>query len=184
MDRFEFVLVLLSIIVGLGVAELLTNVASQIKARANTKMFWPHSGVVAVILLAFLQLWWESWGLQDVEAWTFPALLLMLGGPVCLLILSHLLFPDNIEGTDFESYYFENARMMWMIAALTVTVSTLFRPIAFGHGLLNMDNLSSPVLLVMFIGLAATKNRTAHFAAVPALIGIMLIDILVFGGEI
>lgn len=51
MDRFEFLMVLLSIIVGLGISEILTNVARQIRARKSVQGFWVHSGVVVMLTL-------------------------------------------------------------------------------------------------------------------------------------
>ena len=111
MDRFEFLMVLLSIIIGLGISELLTNVAIQIRARKSTRGFWVHSGVVVLLFLSFLQLWWESWELRTVEVWTFPALLMMLAAPAALFVISHLVYPDKIEDADLEEYYFRNTRV-------------------------------------------------------------------------
>ena len=34
-----------------------------------------------------LQTFWGSWGLRSVEAWTFPAMLLMLASPTLLLTI-------------------------------------------------------------------------------------------------
>lgn len=51
MDRFEFLMVLLSIIIGLGVSEILTNVAKHIRARKSVRGFWVHSGVVVMLTL-------------------------------------------------------------------------------------------------------------------------------------
>ncbi len=180
MDRFEFLMVLLSIIVGLGISELLTNVARQIRARQTCRPFWVHSGVVVLLFLAFLQIWWESWGLRSVEIWTFPALLLMLAGPAGLFVISHLIYPDEIEGADLESYYFKNARVLWSIAALTVVAASGFRPLAFGHELFQMDNLSSFLMLGLFAGLAVSKHRILHLAALPAVLAMLILDIMVF----
>lgn len=55
MDRFSFVMVLLSIIVGLGVTELLTNLARQIKHRSASAFYWLHTVIVAFVFVALLQ---------------------------------------------------------------------------------------------------------------------------------
>ena len=180
MDRFEFLMVLLSIIVGLGIAELLTNVVRQIRARNNTQGFWVHSGLVAILFLAFLQIWWESWDLREVEQWTFPALLLMLAGPAGLFVLSHLLYPQEIEDADLEAYYFENSRQWWSIAGLTVIFATGFRPLALGHSLFVVDNFSSFLLLGLFVILAISKLKRLHMAALPIIFLAMVLDIMVF----
>lgn len=180
MDRFEFLMVLMSIIIGLGLSELLTNVARQIRARKNSKVFWVHSGTVVLLLVAFLQIWWETWDLRVIEVWTFPSLMMMLAAPAGLFMISHIVFPDVIEGADFEDYYFRNSRVLWSIAAFVVIASTGFRPIAFGHDLLTNDNLSSILMLGVFVALAASKRKALHLAALPAILAMLILDIMVF----
>lgn len=184
MDRFSFVMVLLSIIVGLGITELLTNVAHQIQQRTKSKPYWLHSLLVIIVFIAFLQQWWEMWSLHSEEMWTFPVLLLMLGGPVCLYLIAHLLFPDEIEGTDFKSAYFEDSRIIYMIAALAVTVATLFRPISFGDPLISIDNLTSAGFLTSFVILVISKSRRVHGTIVPLILIALLSDILIFNMSI
>lgn len=180
MSRFEFVLVLLSIIIGLGLTELLINVVGQIKARKTTRVFWPQSVLVTIILLALLQIWWEIWELRVVEVWTFPVLLLMLAGPITLFCISHLIFPSKIEGADMKKFYFSNSRLIWGLAAFTVIVATLFRPLAFGVTLFDPSNIASLFLLVIFLGLAFSKNKLAHALGPPIILAAMLLDILYF----
>ncbi len=180
MSRFEFILVLLSIIIGLGLTELLINVVRQIRAGKNTKFFWPHSVLVVILFFALLQIWWESWGLQGYGEWSFQVLLLMLAAPVSLFCISHLVFPSKIEGTDLEEYYFSKSRLLWSLSSFTVVVATLFRPIAFGIPLFEPSNISSLLLFVIFIGLALTKNKLAHSLAVPFIFVTILADILFF----
>ncbi len=68
MDRFAFVMVLFSIIVGLGITELLTNVARQIRLRSKTKFSLLYTSVVAILFVALVQQWWEAWALQSVSS--------------------------------------------------------------------------------------------------------------------
>lgn len=180
MDRFSFVLVLLSIIVGLGVTELLTNLARQIQARREIRFYWPHSVLVIAVFLGLLQQWWESWDQRLVEVWTFPVLLLMLGGPVCMYIISHLLFPKEISKTDFKAFYYDNARIIHLAAVLAVISSTLYRPLSFGHGLIDPDNLTSALGVAAFLILALTQRRWVHETIVPLIFVAVLGDLLVF----
>ena len=43
MQLFEFLMVLVSIIVGLGVAELLTGLARLLRARKSVRFYWVHA---------------------------------------------------------------------------------------------------------------------------------------------
>ena len=49
MSQFEFVLVFLSIIVGLGVTALLSGIARQVQNRTNIRHYRVHSVLVAVV---------------------------------------------------------------------------------------------------------------------------------------
>jgi len=179
-DRFSFVMVLLSIIVGLGVTELLTNVARQVQTRSKTKAYWLHSVLVALVFAALLQQWWEAWDQRYVETWSFPILLLMLGGPVGLYIISHLLFPKDFEGTDFENFYYESPRITYLIGAATVVFATVYRPLSFGNKLIDLDNLTSLIILAAFLILATTRRKLVHQILVPLLFGAVVFDVLFF----
>jgi hypothetical protein len=180
MQQYEFVMVLLSIIVGLGITELLTNVARQIKNRKTVKLYWPHMAVVLTVFIALLQQWWESWWLQSIEHWNFLTLLFLLGGPVGLYILSHLLFPEKMEHTDFEGFYFSNSRIILLFAAFTVILGTLFKPLSFGNSLFNYDNAAPLFLIVIFVGLATFKNKLFHQIALSGVLAAVLLDITLF----
>ncbi len=180
MDRFSFVMVLLSIIVGLGVTELLTNVARQIQNRKKGQFYWVHSVLVALVFVALLQQWWESWDQRLVETWTFPILLLMLGGPIGLYIISHLLFPNDFEGVDFKAFYYENPKAIYLIGSATVIFASIYRPLSFGDRLVDPDNAASVVIFLVFLVLAATRRKTVHEILVPMLFAAVVFDVLFF----
>jgi len=180
MSHFEFIMLMLTIIIGLGLAELLTNVARQIKAGKVSKPYWVQSIVVATILIALLQQWWESWGLQQVDNWSFPIVLMLMLPSIGLFIISHLLFPEKIEGADLKEHYFAIMKKTWIIGSLVVISATLFRPVAFGLPLWDMNNLSSLFTLLIFLILAFSKNQRTSEVLAPILFVVMMADILVF----
>jgi len=184
MTQFQFVMVLLSIIIGLGVTDLLSNISRQIKLGRTVKFSWLQSSLVVFLFIALLQQWWETWGLQSVEHWNFGTMLLMLSGPVGLYIGSHMLFPHKIEDADLEDHYFDNAKVFWLIAAAVVVASTLFRPIGFGMALIDPDNAASLFLFFACLGLAFIKNRLVHKVVFPMIFLALLLDLFVFNANI
>ena len=184
MDRFSFIMVLLSIVVGLGVTELLSNVARQINNRVTVKHSWLQSMTVAFVFIALLQQWWEMWSLQSVETWYFPTVLLMLGGPIALYIDSHIVFPASLDSADLGEHYFKNARVIWSIGVIAVLFASLFRPISFGAPLFHPSNASSFAGFATFVVLAASRNRLLHKILLPVLLIGLLADILVFSFRI
>jgi hypothetical protein len=178
MNLFEFLMILLSLIVGFGLAEILSGVARLLKKDGVKGLSWIHSAISATIFIALLQAFWESWSLRGVEMWTFPAMLLLLSGPTLLLLIAHVLFPEPGEHSNLDDYYFERARLIWSLAGLTVIVGTLFRPLAFGESLWLADNLSGIPTLAMCILLGSIGTRTLHRVLVPVIFVIVILDTL------
>ena len=179
MSLFEFLMILLSIIVGLGLAELFSGIGQILKNDRANEFSWIHSALVAAIFLALLQTFWESWSLRTIEVWTFPAMLLMLASPVLLLTIAHILFPSESRHENLGEYYFENPVLPWRLATATVIVGTLFRPIAFGMPLFVVDNFSALPLLLICITLATTKNRKVHYVLAPVVTLAVALDTLI-----
>ena len=178
MNLFEFLMILLSLIVGFGLAEILSGMARLLKRDGVKGLSWIHSAISATIFIALLQAFWESWSLRDVEMWTFPAMLLLLSGPTLLLLIAHILFPEPGDISSLDDYYFERASLLWSLAGLAVIVATLFRPLAFGETLWVADNLSGIPTLAVCILLGSINSRALHRILVPLIFVIVILDTL------
>lgn len=178
MSLFEFLMVLVSIIIGFGLAELMTGVAGMIRNRDSVQPYWVHILIIAAIFVAHLQQWWEAWGLRSTPEWTFLGLLMLLGGPVGLFLIAHLLFPDPMRGTNFRDYYYGAMRPLWLVAILTVSVATLFRPLAFGDDLIRADNATSFVFVGVFVMLGLSGRRSLHQVLAPVVFFLVVLDVI------
>ena len=184
MNLFEFLMILLSLIVGLGITEILSGIARFLKQNGGREYPWTHGLATTAVFIALLQNFWESWGLRTLEVWSFPAMLLMLGSPICLYLMAYILFPEPNEQSGLDDYYFERARILWPLGALTVILGTLFRPVAFGMPLWVTDNLSGIPILVVCAVLTLTRNRIIHRVLVPVVLASVLWDTLRFSHSI
>lgn len=184
MSLFEFLMVLVSLIIGLGIAELLSGIAQTIRYRKTVTLYWVHFTFVLIIFLALLQQWWEIWGLRETETWTFIGLLMMLGGPIGLFLISHLIFPDQIVTVDFRAYYYNEMQPILWIGVCTVITSVTFRPLIFGETLFALDNLSSFVLIAIFVSLSFSRNAIYHGVMVILVLLGLMFDVLLVGLEI
>ena len=178
MDLFEFLMILLSLIVGLGLAEILTGFGRMLRERRQHQLSWIHSTLAAAVFFGLLQTFWESWGLRSVPEWTFPAMLLMLTSPILLLTIAHILFPAPLEQANLKEYYFTNPTLPWRFAAATVVVGTLFRPIAFDAPLFVWDNASGLPMLIACAILAMSQRRVVHYILAPLVAAMIVLDTL------
>ena len=180
MSLFEFMMIVVSIIVGLGLAEILTGVARLIRDRSSISGYWVHSFLIAIVFTALLQQWWEIWDLQRYSEWTFFGAVMMLTGPMGLFLIAHLLFPASMRDADLEAYYYGALRPVWWLALVTIVLATVFRPLVFGMDLLVPDHLSSLVGAVVFTALGMTQRRLVHAVLVPVFFAAVIADVVQF----
>ncbi|MEE3326439.1 MAG: hypothetical protein VX252_03835 [Myxococcota bacterium] len=180
MTRFEFVLVLVSIVVGLGITDILTNVAREIRLRRKVVHSFCHSALTAALFVALLQFWWESWKLSQFEGWNFALVLVALGSPTLLFIVAHLLYPTELAGKDLGRYYDENARLIWLLLVLATVLSVIMKPIILDVPLWVVGNASSGLVVGLGLILAFVPGRRLHGLLISVVILVMLADIFGF----
>jgi hypothetical protein len=126
-SAFEYVAVLISIVLGLGIAQVLTGIADLVHQSKRVTLYWPHVLWVIVILLLHVQDWWVTFDLRQHEPWRLPTFLLVMTYPITLFILARLLFPFGTqEGTiNLKDFYYENYRKIFVFASLLPLLSML-----------------------------------------------------------
>jgi hypothetical protein len=117
MQMFEYVIVLISIVIGLAVTHLMQGIAGLIQNPSRARIWWVHLVWVAYMILSIVFWWWWEFNLQHVRVWTFPIYLFVIFYAFYLYLISAVLFPLQLEG--FEGYkdYFL-ARRRWFFGLL------------------------------------------------------------------
>ena len=88
MSSFEFVTVLVSVIVGLGVTHLLTGLGRAVHHRARESLWWVHLCWTATILLYLAIHWWNLFFLRDDSVWSFLVYLYILFHSILIFFLA------------------------------------------------------------------------------------------------
>ena len=176
MELFEFLMVLVSIIIGLGIAELLTGTARLLRTRKSVDFYWLHTLLIFGIGFAMLQIWWEGWTLRALPEVSFLQLCLLLTGPVSLFLIAHLLFPDPVEGTSLADYYLDQAPLIWGFATVGTIVGTFLLPLTHGETILRPENISGFPMLAMFLVLVVSRKRRVHEILVPLVLLMLILD--------
>ncbi len=183
MSLFEFMMVLQTIFIGLGLSEVVGGFARTLKAGRVRELCLPHICLLLILLLAFLQLFWESWSLHSIAVWTYPAMLLMLAGPILLYLVSHLVFPEPTDPVHLEDHYFDRARTIYSLALAVVVVTTLFRPLAFGMPLFVIDNASGIPTAIILAAVIVSRSPRVHSFVAPLALLLLFVDTLVISYE-
>jgi len=124
-DAFSYLSVLLSIIIGLGVTQLLTGVGRIIRNRDRVQVDWLPLLWVALLLVVFVQVWWSSFGLRNYRDWTFASFLVVLLQTGTLYLMAAVLLPEQIdESPSLAAHYERQHRWFFglLVAALVISV--------------------------------------------------------------
>ena len=176
MGLFEFLMILVSVVIGLGLTEILTGWANLLRARRQVRFYWVHVLLQGGVFFALLQQWWEFWEMEGLGEISFLAVLVILAAPILLFLIAHLLFPTEAQGADLEEYYYDHSSLLWTLVVVGTLEGTFLEPLVFGYSLIHPANLSGIPMVAFSIVLAASKNRRAHSFLVPIIIVTVLLD--------
>lgn len=123
MAGFDYIAVIISVIIGLGLSHLLSGTTELFKARKRVKFYWVHFVWILLIFIGHIFLWWTMWNLRLVRNWNFFSFLVLLLAPVLLYVAAALLIPkvDDDSRIDLQEYFVENQTAFFSAdAAFTV----------------------------------------------------------------
>lgn len=126
-SAFEYVTVFISIILGLGVTQILTGIADLIHQHNRVKIYWPHGVWVFLVLILHVQEWWVTFQLREFGPWRLPVFLFILLYPVVLFVLARLLFPFGLaeEKVDLKAFYFASYRKIFLFGTILALLTGL-----------------------------------------------------------
>ncbi|MGQ0560091.1 MAG: hypothetical protein ACT4OE_11020 [Sphingosinicella sp.] len=110
MSMFEYVIILISIVIGLALTHLMQGVANIIAHPKRAPIWWVHLVWVAYVLLVTVFWWWWQFNLQHVESWTFGRYLFVLGYAFLIYLMCVFLLPRDLEGYEGYQDYFLDRR--------------------------------------------------------------------------
>lgn len=125
MSPFEFVSVLISIILGLGITQIMSGLADLIHQWKNVRLYWPHLLWIILVFILHVQDWWLLYQLKVVTTWKLPLFLFQVLYPISLFIMARILFPlsSDPHTTDMRNYYLENYRKFFVLVMILAVLS-------------------------------------------------------------
>lgn len=175
MSRFEFLSVLLSVVLGLAIARILGWWGELIRGRRRVRPFWPHVGWTVFVFLTMVFSWWATWEARaQALEFSFLAYLAHLLQPAAVVVVAFVLTPPvPSRGTlDLREHFFDNARWAFSLLALTavgLVVSGWLR------GAEPLATVVRGLLLVLFAALALARSEALHRLGAPVAIGLLLL---------
>lgn len=114
MDKFEYIIAINAIIIGLGIAHLLAGLGKTIYRLTGhgdpLKVSWIHFLWVANTFFWLIAWWWYTFGHAGAQEWSFGTYL-----PVIVYLRCVILYPHRFEEVrDLHSYFMATRR--WFFA--------------------------------------------------------------------
>ena len=118
--------VVLGMVVSLGMARLLTGVASFVQHPGRERPDPIHLLWVASMLLLLLHFWWWEFELGAVKGWSFGVYAVVLYYAVVNFLLCALLFPTDLaEYAGYRDYFLSRRRWFFGLLAMSFTVDAI-----------------------------------------------------------
>jgi len=166
MGVFEYIGVLISVIMGLGITHLATGATKLIQNRDQVQFYLPHALWTVNILVYILLIWWGLYWWSSHDNWYAYEYLFITLYSVVLFFLAAMLYPwDMDKDIDVRAYFFRNR--IWFFGAMLLAwcidiPETLIKAAA--------DLRPLPQEYFLFVGLhmgmaaigLATQNRIVH----------------------
>ncbi|MFC1619349.1 hypothetical protein ACFL45_05335 [Candidatus Neomarinimicrobiota bacterium] len=175
MSLFEFVMVLTSILIGLGIAELLNGVVRMLRSDFKERYYLPQIFWAMFLLLHLIIIWWSRWDLRDTLQWNFLQLLLSLTAPVLIFILASLIFPEKVNA---RIHFFRHRRIFFSLLTVILVVDIIHETVVEGTAFFSWDILLPGLILAAILWARFSKNDAVHY--LTSVMSFSLLTLFVF----
>lgn len=160
MNVFEFLLVVVSIVLGLGITELLAGFVRILRGELVAGKL--HALWLFVIFQLQVQLAWGLWGLQSKVEWQYQEFLLLLLAPVMLYLTASVIFPSVGSDESLDVHLIRRRRPLFMLLTGYVFVTGLFSWFLFDEDLTLTSAIIRIPAIAILVTLAIAEGRRLH----------------------
>ena len=127
MNQFEYVMVLVSIIIGLGITHVLFGISGVVdrisRRKADLELSVAHAAWLGFCLSWMVMFWWWEYRFASrVNDWTIGLYLFLVIYSITLFLMSAILVPRSWEGIRSLKEYFLERRVWFYSLLLLATV--------------------------------------------------------------
>ena len=152
MGTFDYISVMISIIIGLGIANILNTIGILIRNKGkviHSSTYYMHC--LFVILLLF-QAWWTVFGYKDYPDWDFLFYLLILIMVSLMYLLTEMLrIKDGLEIIHLDNIFLKNKSLYFLMFIVSVVCGGLVQTIVTNSSILTKMNIFRGLLVLISI---------------------------------
>lgn len=173
MDPYSYIVVLTSIVMGLGVTRLVGGLGHLLQRRKKARPYWIHTVWMINALVVTVIVWYVSYRWRANQNWPFLLFLWMLVQPTLLYLIACILFPDQEDReavSDWRDYFFDNRRRLFFLLAACYPIDlfdTLLKGVA--HFRAQGPIYFGSMIFLMVLALTAAFTRQKWYQAFYAI---------------
>ena len=114
---FDYLAVLISVVLGLAITHVLTGVSRAINDRHNHPLDWVQLFWAVNVLAYVLAVWWGMYWWKHLSVWTVQEFAFLTSYAIVLFLMAAALFPAEIGRSESEQATFERNRS-WFFGLL------------------------------------------------------------------
>jgi hypothetical protein len=158
MTHFEYISVAVSIILGLGIIRILSNMSSILDAK---KRYWLHVVWVFTVFWIIIQHWWAFWDFRNVE-WNIGYFASLIVSVSALYILVLLLTDKQDPEQDWQSYYYSRNRAFFLGLLATGIYSIFITWLLLDATVWHTYRIFQVAMLTIALILSISRNESLH----------------------
>ena len=145
MGSFEFIAALMSIIIGLGVTNLLAGAGRAFYRRKENPMDEVHIVFTIATLLVLILQWWVTFKWNNEVNWSFDKFLVLIVWTISLYMLTVFLYPPDLSEAEEHRARFQRNRAGYYSTFIAMCLLDFAQTSSRG-------DLFHPVWYVPFVG--------------------------------
>ncbi len=164
MSRFDFLYVLVSLVVAFIVTDMGTSWAALLRKRAVVQFYWAHTAWSVLIMLLVTQLWWGLWRYHTMEQWPFFSVAAIVAEMFLLVLTTSVITPPKRTdaAVDLKAFFFEVSPVFFALGAALMVVLALINVTIGDQPLLRMENVIRAVAISVAMYGAISRSTMVH----------------------
>ena len=169
MSTNEFVLGLVGVVIGLGIADLLTSFHKLLRAGSRVKWDWLTLAYAVMMLYSLIVFWWWQFGFPgDGVKLTIAGFLPNFIFLALTFLMAASALPDEVpaEGLSLRTFYLESLRYRWALLTVSLMYAIAMNSYAIiERRLWELLWWEIPTVASVILGALAIRVRATWFQA-------------------
>ena len=179
MSLFEFVTVIISMVLALALGQLLLTAAALAKNRQQVTGYPAMYLWLATFFFMVLVVWWSQWDFRDLD-WRYPSFFYVTLAPTLLFFAVALITPQRLgeEHVDLEAHFLSVRPLFLSVMLAYDLVGWLDGPLLQGQSMFGVLGAIHGVFTVCLVVGLSTRSRRVQ-TLIAALVLALHISVMI-----